>query len=1034
MSNYKPQELFHNRYRLLQHVGFGGMSEVWTAKDEKGDEDEVIALKIYDNNIDKNSLSAEYALMRKFNHPNLLRPDYFGADESTDSPFMVMKYYSKGPASKIINNSEDDIIAINEKLIAQFILSATRALSTIQNHERKIIHQDIKPDNFLINDDGSFVLADFGVSTISKETRQIKKESDQFAGSTAYVAPERFNGAPPRFSQDIFSLGVTIYEILTGVLPFQDYGGIRLNQGFPVPDLDPAFGYSSRLNTLCKRCMDLEPEARPLTLEMLDWSEFYLKNGYWPEIPFVDVAAIKAKKLFNSSKLVYDRIVSCKLNEIDTAELETCIKNYKELIQKSYKTDEASRKLYDLEFIHNEIVNLNSLENELKKIKSSQSNDEEKIQRLKLKFVSLKPRLSSVFYSQIISDIEQAILKFSKSHKVAKELTELLNKTIYDLDINSALSFVKQYKFDDGELIDQFTLLEEKIKKATDFNEIKQDCDTEISKQLHLINNHKIEYCLSKLIEYESYLGRSYFVIAKEKSSDSKLFFSINDEYHSLSKNIEIYKNSTSELKSILGQLNVLIKNSSQLLQKEKFNNNLLDQSDLLSNKKSEVENRIAKLLKENEIDLNRKKAELLCNEASRLFYSIQSNSTANLQNQLKSILIVIQKYEEAIGLFYNERTKNDLSVALNFKKQIEKKTKDEKLEPLKKDIPDEGESDIKKIIEEADISLAIVDLFVNKKEFTTETLKENLIIIEDVVNKYSDALSTLPSVIGKKRKKAIELKEIILEELRKKRRGVIFWFLKGAAVLVILFMVLSLLNKNPNKKPFIAEKQEEGKEIIQSDLTAQNQKTDEDITQAVKINQDESKDADKKHNDLIAQEESKDSDKNQNIVKVQESNKEKKQDAEDTKKVLIDDIKPKEKEFPIKEPILPKVVISSDTDGDGIFDKDDRCPNVRGDIANFGCPPLLRTCAPQIPQKNSTYRISKKSIVLSCESPCGEGDFYYEWKLIRGKNCELSGQNTNTLTISNYKIGDYEFRVVKKNKNGDEISNQVLHTIKVAF
>ena len=146
------------------------MSEVWTAKDELGDEVEVIALKIYDSSADRKSLSAEYALMRKFNHPNLLRPDYFGADESTDSPFMVMKYYSKGSASKIINNSEDEIIAIDEKLIAQFILSATRALSIIQNHERKIIHQDIKPDNFLINDDGSFVLADFGVSTISKET------------------------------------------------------------------------------------------------------------------------------------------------------------------------------------------------------------------------------------------------------------------------------------------------------------------------------------------------------------------------------------------------------------------------------------------------------------------------------------------------------------------------------------------------------------------------------------------------------------------------------------------------------------------------------------------------------------------------------------------------------------------------------------------------------------------------------------------------------------------------------------------------
>ena len=337
MSNYKPQELFYTRYRLIQHVGVGGMSEVWTAMDEDGADDEVIALKIFSNHSDKSSLKAEYALMRKFNHPNLLRPDYFGVDEITDAPFMVMKYYSKGSVSNIVNNSEIEIKSIDEKLIAQFILSASNALSAIQNHESRIIHQDIKPDNFLINDDGSFVLADFGVSTISRATRQIKKGDEQIAGSTAYVAPERFKGAPPRFSQDIFSLGVTIYEILTGVLPFQDFGGLRLNQGFPIPDLDPAFGYSSRLNTLCKRCMDLMPEARPNATELSDWSQLCLKNGFWPEMTLVDFDNIKAETIFRNASIVYNRLISQKTNTIDIDELNKCIEDFKSVINLTNK-------------------------------------------------------------------------------------------------------------------------------------------------------------------------------------------------------------------------------------------------------------------------------------------------------------------------------------------------------------------------------------------------------------------------------------------------------------------------------------------------------------------------------------------------------------------------------------------------------------------------------------------------------------------------------------------------------------------------
>ena len=1023
MIHYKPKDLFHNRYRLIEHVAFGGMSQVWTAKDEHGDEDEVIALKIYDNNADRKSLSAEYALMRKFNHPNLLRPDYFGADESTDSPFMVMKYYSKGSATKIINDSNIVIKAIEEKLIAQFILSATRALITIQAHERKIIHQDIKPDNFLINDDDSFVLADFGVSTISKETKLINPGNGQFAGSTAYVAPERFNGAPPRFSQDIFSLGITIYEILTGVLPFQDNGGQRLNQGFSVPDLDPTFGYSSRLNALCKRCMDLEPEARPLTSELLNWTEFYLKNGYWPEIPFVDVAAIKAEKLFNSSKLIYNRIVDYKLNEIDTAELETCIKNYQELIQKSHRTEDASRKLKDLDFIHKEIDNLHSLENELKKIKLSQSNDEDNIERLKIKFVSIKPRLSSSFYIKVINDIEQVILKSSKSNKLAKELSELLNKTIYDLDVNYALSFVKQNKFNDGELIAQFTLLEEKIKKATEFNELKQDCDTEILKQLHLINNAKIEFCLFKLLEHNNHLGSSYLLSIEDRLENSRLCKSLAEELSSIKKKIEIKDNSITELKSILAQLNVLIKKTNQLFELEENNKYLAELFEQSNEIKSNLKEAISSAyLKENdkgtEISLNKKKAEQLANEAEKLFYSIQINSSAKLQLQLKNISIVIQKYEDSLILYKNEKVQNDLSIAINLKKQIEKKIKDEEesnkyktviLTETIKTAPIALEDDKRYIIklEEADDSFEIVDLFIFRKNFTLKTLNDNLKIIEEAINKYSEALSFSPRDIGKKRKKALDLKEIILEELRKKRRGVIFWFLKGAAVFGIIMVLY--LNYNKSEKIEIAKIENNNQETRgnQPVVTDDNKPVDQLETKPVVT--DDNKPVDQLETKPVVTGDNKPIDQLENKPVDLDDNKAK--GHLETKPVVKDDSKPNKVDY-------------SDFDKDGILDKDDKCPTIPGDNAHFGCPtppppPPPPPCKPEVPNIKPSYVKSKKNIELKCVSSCNESDISYEWIQTRGDNCVLSGQYSQTLIISKYDYGEYEFRLVKKNTAG---------------
>ncbi len=906
------------------------MSEVWTAMDEDGADDEVIALKIFSNNADKNSLRNEYALMRKFNHPNLLRPDYFGVDNATDAPFMLMKYYSKGSVSNIVNNSEIDIKSISEKLIAEFILSATRALVAIQNHDSKIIHQDIKPDNFLINDDGSFILADFGVSTVSKATIH-KINGNGLAGVPAYAAPERFKGAPPRFSQDIFSLGVTIYEILTGVLPFQDFGGQRLNQGFPVPDLDAAFGYSSRLNSLCKRCMDLEPDARPLSTELLDWAEFYLKNEHWPEIPFVDVAAIKAEKLFQSSKLVYDRIVGSKLNEIDKVELENCIKNYKEVLKTNIQKLEINEQVEVLINIYGELDQFKLLENKLFEYKSLTSVGQEDIENLKSEFTLIKSKISPSYYGQIIEQIDSLISIKKESTIVFEQLTQLLKKSIYELDIKYAQAFVLQNKISEKSLTDLIYQLENNIDRSKSFQDLKQDCDIEIQKPIHLVEIHKIEQCTERLKEHIHFLGSSYFSNIEKKVERSRLYNTLNDEYLSIDHELEKENLSASNLNEILIQLNILISQSLKLQEGAQSDWVLVEQYNLFENLKKNIEERV-------------------------------------------------KKTPTAIELLL-----------------------------------------------EADNSFRIVELYIEKKKFTTQTLKEHLKIIEEAIGKYSKELSTKPNIIQQKIIKSDALKHIIVEELRKKRRGLAFWFLKGAAVFGIIIFLILYLKKSGNSEGEFPEAGKGQVEVAGGSKDVVTGENKEVIEGGKKeVIEEGNKDLVTEGNNEMVTGGNKDVDAEGNKEEVAGGNKEvvaggnKEEVAGGNKEIVVGGNK-EVVTVGNKEVIEGgnKELVAGGNSAQSNNGKDKQ--------------EITSSCAPQILQNKSYYIISKKDIVLTCESPCGGGDFYYEWKMNRGENCKISGQNTNTLIISNYKIGDYEFRLVKK-KNGDEISAPIYYTFKVAF
>lgn len=148
-----------------------------------------------------------------------------------------------------------------------------------------VIHQDIKPDNVMIGENGDFMITDFGVSTHLKSTlRKSMSAAFSSAGTIAYMAPERFGkDNTPIMANDIYSLGATVFEMLTGDTPFGNDGGLVQKKGADVPELKGE--YSSQLKKVISKCLRTNAWERPTAEQLEKYAETALKGEV---IRFID--------------------------------------------------------------------------------------------------------------------------------------------------------------------------------------------------------------------------------------------------------------------------------------------------------------------------------------------------------------------------------------------------------------------------------------------------------------------------------------------------------------------------------------------------------------------------------------------------------------------------------------------------------------------------------------------------------------------------------------------------------------------------
>ena len=204
----------NGRYRLEARIGAGGMSTVYRAADETLQRR--VAIKLMNREIATDSdqlerFRREARAVAQLSHPHIVGVIDYGEDDSR--PYIVFEYVEGETLKERIRRNGR--LPITEAVA--YAIEIARALGTA--HARHIVHRDVKPQNVLIDEEGSAKVTDFGIArTLDEEGLTV---DGRVLGTTDYVSPEQALGRPVTGQSDLYSLGIVLYEMLTGDVPFK---------------------------------------------------------------------------------------------------------------------------------------------------------------------------------------------------------------------------------------------------------------------------------------------------------------------------------------------------------------------------------------------------------------------------------------------------------------------------------------------------------------------------------------------------------------------------------------------------------------------------------------------------------------------------------------------------------------------------------------------------------------------------------------------------------------------------------------------
>ncbi|MFV2021236.1 serine/threonine-protein kinase [Micromonospora sp. LOL_023] len=260
MSSLHAGELLARRYRLIDRIGAGGMSVIWRARDEVLDR--VVAVKVLAASLAadarfRSMVREEARSAAQLIHPHVTAVHDYGeavAPDGTVTAFVVME---------LLSGEELDARLTAGPLPwpAAVEICAQIAEALAAAHRLGIVHRDVTTANIMMTPTGAKVL-DFGIAT--QVGAPDEDEEGETFGTPAYVAPERLDGRPTQPATDVYSLGVLLYETLTGRVPYPADTWEDLHRALSeeIPPLEVP-GLPAPVAQICLRCLSREPQSRP---------------------------------------------------------------------------------------------------------------------------------------------------------------------------------------------------------------------------------------------------------------------------------------------------------------------------------------------------------------------------------------------------------------------------------------------------------------------------------------------------------------------------------------------------------------------------------------------------------------------------------------------------------------------------------------------------------------------------------------------------------------------------------------------------
>ncbi|MBK5267888.1 MAG: Stk1 family PASTA domain-containing Ser/Thr kinase [Acidimicrobiia bacterium] len=274
----QPGNRLANRYELIRHLARGGMADVWEATDTLLGRR--VAIKILhpqfatdDNFIARFRREAQSAA--NLSHPNIV--SIFDWGEEGSLYFIVMELVE----GKTLRDVIHDETGLMPRRAAEIAAEVSAALAVA--HRAGLVHRDLKPANILLTPDGTAKVTDFGIALAWNDSQQLTK-TGAVIGTATYFSPEQAQGQPLDERSDLYSLGVVLYEMLTGVPPFTGDSPVSVAyQHVSEPARLPSVGnphLPPDIETIVVKAMDKVPDARYQTaLEMREDLLLYIQGA-----------------------------------------------------------------------------------------------------------------------------------------------------------------------------------------------------------------------------------------------------------------------------------------------------------------------------------------------------------------------------------------------------------------------------------------------------------------------------------------------------------------------------------------------------------------------------------------------------------------------------------------------------------------------------------------------------------------------------------------------------------------------------------